>query len=150
MNNTQKLSLTEKIKSMTAKEHIMNMVEGLRNPMTVINMDTFGEKNEAGVCFGCAATNSICRLIGNTDDLFPEWKTGEWKYKENIAPILSGYEDCIDYLRRGDVDEYNATASYIGIATIEEVEGIYLPELTNDYTEEELLPYVALADAQPE
>jgi len=78
MENTQNLSLTEKIKSMTAKEHIMNMVEGLRNPMTVINMDTFGEKREDGVCFGCAATNSICRLIGSIDPLFPAWLPGTY------------------------------------------------------------------------
>jgi hypothetical protein len=148
MENTQNLSLIEKIKSMTAKEHIMNMVEGLRNPMTVINMDTFGEKREDGVCFGCAATNSICRLIGSIDPLFPAWLPGTYSYKTNVAPILATYEDCIDMLRRGDVDGYNDSASYIGIATIKDIESIELPVLMNDYTEEELLQYVALSDAQ--
>jgi hypothetical protein len=51
-------------------------------------------------------------------------------------------------LRRGDVDGYNDSASYIGIATIKDIESIELPVLMNDYTEEELLQYVALADAQ--
>lgn len=150
MENTQKLSLTEKIKSMTAKEHIMNMVEGLRNPMTVINMDTFGEKDKDGVCFGCAATNSICRLAGSTDVFFSDWVAGLWLFRKSIAPIILAYEDCIDALRKGDVNRYNEIATDINIATIEEVESIYLPELTNGYTEEELLQYVALADAQPE
>jgi hypothetical protein len=148
MENTQNLSLTEKIKSMTAKEHIMNMVEGLRNPMTQIDMGSFGRKEETGICFGCAATNSICRLIGNVDAFFPLWKPGLYASREYIEPIIDEYETAINMLREGDIYYYNLVASRGGFATIEDIESIKLSFLTNDYTEEELLQYVALADAQ--
>jgi len=150
MKNTQTLSLTEKIKSMTAKEHIMNMVEGLRNPMTQIDMYNFGSKDRNGICFGCAATNSICRLLGSTDPFFPTW-TGDVSVKrEYIEPIINNYESAINMLRRGDVAGYNEYAEMEDIAIIQEIRSIPLPRLTDEYTEEQLLQYVALADAQPE
>ena len=51
----------EKVQAMSAKEIIMAMVEGLRNPVTKIHMGTYG-KVEGDVCYGCAATNAICKI----------------------------------------------------------------------------------------
>jgi len=142
-------SITEKIKSMTAKEIVMSMVNGLRNPVTQINMNTFGEVVE-GVCFGCAATNAMC-YIGNysNEDLLKEG---------GVVPNIKAYSElmffewAIDELRRGDINAYNRQAGRAGCAKISLPDGIeddyWLPFLRNDYTEKQLECYVKLAELQ--
>ena len=143
-----KISISEKISSMTAKEIIMSMVEGLRNPTTEINMRTFGKVVD-GVCFGCAATNTICKIGGYT--------TTNLLKVDGIASNLDGslmvmhFEWAIDELRRGRLDNYNYQAGKGGFAKIILPDGVpnyTLPYLADDYTEEELDCYVELADMQ--
>lgn len=119
--------LETKICSMTAKEIILAMVEGLKNPVTEIDMNTFGKKNERGVCYGCAATNAICK-IGNLD---PNIELRGWlpKYSAN-GGIIAAFEGAIDSLRTGDVDDYNDLAKAYGFAIIEQGY-MYLPVLTD-------------------
>ena len=71
-----------------------------------------------------------------------------------IAPLVEGgsvilcdFEDALDSLRKGFITHYNVDAEAQDFATIKDV-GIVLPLLTDDYTEEQLLKYVELANAQ--
>jgi hypothetical protein len=143
-----KQNIQKKIKSMTAKEIVMSMVNGLRNPVTQINMDTYGEVVE-GVCFGCAATNALC-YIGNysTEDLLKVDGSATLVEKKSIA---MRFEWAIDELRKGDIDSYNYHAAEGGFAKISLPDGLdeddlMLPYLANDYTEAELECYVKLAE----
>jgi len=51
----------QQVLSMTAGEIIMSMVKGLEKPVTKIDMDTYGQTRD-GVCYGCAATNTVCKI----------------------------------------------------------------------------------------
>lgn len=140
----------EKVQSMTAKEIIMVMVEGLRNPVTEIDIHSFGDVRD-GICYGCAATNVICKIGNINEEEFLEVKPeGTMLYfgkSEGEREFLDKFENAINSLRRGSICVYNMRAGDIGIATIED--GKYgLPELSNDYTEEQLERYVELANTQ--
>jgi hypothetical protein len=146
-----KKTFEEKVKSMSAKEIIMAMVEGLRNPYTKIDMSTFGYvetvietkffgliKKEMKVCYGCAAMNTVC-LIENID------------FAMNASILahdsfVAKFEKAIDWLRKGNEYMYNDIAIENGFATIRCSE--ILPCLRNDYVEAELKIYERLANEQ--
>lgn len=135
-------NLEEKIKSMTAKEIILAMVDSLKNPVTKVNMYDFGSY-EDGICYGCAATNTICRL-------------GEFNPKEELSIVgpryrtvfISGFEDAIDCLRNGYIKRYNSLAQEYEFATIKT--STDLPKIDDDnYQDPEVLQaYIDLANAQ--
>lgn len=118
-----------KIQSMTFREIVLAMVAGLRKQWVRINMHTFGEAHD-GVCYGCAATNMICQLIGRP--LTP----AEIYHEDKIRLLGSGVKDfevAIDCLRKGDVFEYNSLAVRLGIA---QAPAGYVcgPRLDNNYS----------------
>ena len=123
----QKDTFKEKVLSMTAKEIIMSMVEGLQNPVITINMDTYGEAIE-GVCFGCAATNAVCKISGKvfTEDNIDEDLRSNFLKTDRL--FLSEFEMAIDNLRAGGIKSYNFYANEIGIAQIKKNIGIKIPE----------------------
>lgn len=138
-------NLERKIKSMTAKEIIMAMVDGLMNPVTIIDMDTFGSYDN-GICYGCAATNAICRIGMLDPDIELPSMTGP-KYR-NYSGLISGFEDAIDCLRNGYIKRYNSFAQEYGFATIKT--STELPEIDNDnYQDPKVIQaYIDLANAQ--
>jgi len=170
----------KRIKSMSAKEIILTMVESLRNPVTEINMDTYGRAvlKHTGeiVCYGCAATNTILKLIEieNQAELIKELELRPivektltthislniYKYiytRENNSRELylvnlntfRDFERAIDSLRYGNIEYYNIIAKNIKIATIKiPDELLMLPGLKDDYTEADLMAYVELAEMQ--
>ena len=129
------------VKSMTAKEIIMAMVEGLRHPSCVVGMGTFGSVKE-GICYGCIATITIARIygIGKLDEettlQIKDSQSFMWQFKWAINDLRMG---CVDY--------YNAIAEIYDFPTIRE-EDLELPILEKDYTEEDLQAYVKLAKMQ--
>lgn len=149
------MTFKEKVQSMTASEIIMAMVEGLRDPHVEIDMSTFGMTRE-GVCYGCAATNTICKL----QDVRPynvslhTWRDKMIAYDISVAEtwFTKRFEFAIDNLRKGHIRSYNYLAREIDIATIDltkdEMEDLEneLPELDNDYTEEQLQQYERLSE----
>lgn len=138
-------NIERKIKSMTAKEIIMAMVDGLMNPVTKIDMYNFGSY-EDGICYGCAATNAICR-IGMLDPEEELQRMGGPKYR-NYSDLISGFEDAIDELRNGHINSYNHFAQEYGFATIKT--STELPEIDNDnYQDPKVIQdYIDLANAQ--
>lgn len=135
-----------KIKDMSAKEIILAMIDGLENPVMKVDMNTFGEKKE-GVCYGCAATNAICKL-GGFEPSKEMALYGSRTYSDN-SYFLVAFEAAIDRLRRGCVISYNNIAIEDGFATIKELE-TELPAITNqNYQDPEVLKaYRELANAQ--
>lgn len=138
--------LESKIKSMSSKEIILAMIDGLENPVMKVDMNTFGKKKD-GFCYGCAATNAICKIGGlEPSDEIPAY--GRSLYVSN-SYFLYGFEQAIDYLRRGWVDYYNRLASKRGFATIT-TSKTELHGITNEnYQDREVLnAYRELANAQ--
>ena len=154
------MNFQEKVQSMTAKEIIMAMVESLQNPLIKVDMGSFGyskvvEKKflfipyKKKVCFGCAATNTICKISGKTFDsnsIREIEKRAE--FQDTDPEFLKHFEIAIDYLRSSRILDYNAFASAKGFAQIEKT--VSLPPLYSDYTQEQLDKYIELANSQPE
>lgn len=158
--------VVKKIKKMSAAEIIMAMVEGLREPVVKVDMSTYGDVRQNGelTCYGCAATNTIAKIAGydkswiqeNVIQKIPSVFNG---FSSVIEYSLDGknlkaykfidrFEAAIDYLRRGEVDDYNVVAGSLGIAKITNYGDLWLPTLNNAYNEEELKEYEELAAIQ--
>ena len=143
--------LEEKIKSMSAKEIILAMINGLKNPVVNVSMSTYGHKTN-GICYGCAATNLICSVGGlDPQKELPDWRNGGSIYAV-ISPFLSAFEMAIDKLRLGDIEYYNDFASEYGFAEIKEPIGCELPPIRgHNYQDlEVLMEYEMLANYQDE
>ena len=124
---------------MTFPEIVLAMVESLRNPVTEIDMYTFGEVRK-GVCYGCAATNTICRL----GELVPLEELGNedgTRYDVNSWSVIDRFEIAIERLRRGEVEWYSLMASGFFAECPTKYAHTLLPCITNGYTEEELKAY---------
>ena len=67
--------IRDKIRLLSAKEIILVMIEGLRNPVVKVDMETYGQikhfESGKNVCYGCAATNALCKIF---DITLPEIK----------------------------------------------------------------------------
>lgn len=134
----------EKIKTMSAHDIIMSMVNGLRKPRTRINMGTFGSIRE-GICYGCAATNATLNIMNANKKEVEDHS----KYRmTHIDYPLWIFESSINVLRLGQIAAYNANATRFGLARITPMPGQKLPKLRDDYTEEELKEYEKLAKYQ--
>lgn len=136
----------KKVKSMSAHDIIMAMVEGLRQPRTEIDMGTFGDM-EDGICYGCAATNAILNIMEVKEDEIKDYIYGCESFADKPSEVCM-FESAIDCLRQGNVYQYNRYAMNVGFALIATMPGQVLPRLENDYTEEQLQEYVKLAEYQ--
>lgn len=145
----KKKTFEERVRSMTAKQIIMAMVDGLKRPKTKIDMDSFGY-TENGVCYGCAATNTICRIGKIT--LSADQIRGTSKHALALNgndKFVTHFEYAIDNLRSGNVYGYNLYASESGFSEIEDTSE-ELPYLDTHNYRENLEPFVRLAEAQEE
>jgi len=150
------MNFEKKIKSMSAKQIILAMVRGLESKHVKVRMNTFGEYDYMNeICYGCAATNTICEITGV-------------KFKNNIIEdrgsrsrkvgssrfFIQAFEEAIDMLRQGGIDLYNKIAASAGFALIENtisaLDGFGLPILGDQYTEADLDFYRLLAFSQPD
>ena len=140
-----------KVESMTGKEILLAMIESLENPMLQINMNTFGSYSE-GICFGCAATNTICKLRGKR--FSPTTIIGRTE-RANVLHVseyfLYHFEEAIDSLRGGNILYYNDMMpnNQINCKQNSRVYALYelLPVLRNTYTKEDLQKYKDFAAA---
>ena len=138
----KEFNFEEKVKSMTANDIVAVMVEGLRNPVTRIYMGSYGGVHNDGFCYGCAATNAICKIANVTTEEFTEGfdEATYLSFGSKNLNFLGVFESAINFLRLGNIFYYNDYAKSIGIAQMKEIEG--LPELGDDYTEEQLQEYL--------
>ncbi len=144
------MNFKEKVQSMTAKEIILAMVEGLRNPTVKVDMNEFGGVNDKGICYGCAATNIICKITGKkfTKNNI-ENRERRSDFINTDFDFLEAFENAIDFLRMGDLDNYNKKAEEGKFAEITSGEDLKnFIYLTNDYTETDLKLLEELANLQ--
>lgn len=142
-------SFQEKVQSMTAKEIIMAMVNGLKHEWTKISMSTFGDVFD-NVCFGCAATNAVCEI--RQKPYLKEFLVDRTSRAEGLGTsysFLEGFEIAIDNLRSGSVHDYNLYAKLGMFARIELPPEFYLPRLTSYDWKVNIGYYTELANAQP-
>jgi hypothetical protein len=150
------MNFKEKVQSMTAKEIILSMVEGLEEPKVKVDMHYYGHSETTSyffglfsntVCFGCAATNAICKISGITFDKSNIDSTiARAKAVGSEIDFFNDFEYAINALRCGEVEAYNKIAVPMGMASI--VKHISIPHLTNSYTKNELSQYRLLAEMQ--
>lgn len=150
------MTFEEKVRSMTAKEIILAMVESLEHPIINVDMDVWGEarpKRALGlipfgkpVCFGCAATNTLCK-IANVKFTTENIEDGRADAVNGNEQFVDRFESAIDCLRQGHISSYNCFASAHGFSLIKDV-GIKLPCLKNSYTKKQLNVYRQLAEQQ--
>ena len=144
---SSKKRFEDTVRAMTSAEIIMAMVRGLRNRHVMIDMSEFGVTKK-GVCYGCAATNTVCEI---SNIIFTPKTIGtEFRRAKvvNAKPdFLLDFEESINELRHGFVDRYNLIAIYSKFAEIN-ISGFdeELPSLKDDYSEVELKVYERLAD----
>lgn len=157
------MEFEQKVKSMTAKEIIMAMVDALTHPPIInIEMGTFGSceikrKKFLGItykkeytCFGCAATNTICQISGvvfvndKIDSLYDRAQSINCR----DAAFLKVFENAIDSLRTTSIEGYNYYATCGRFARITEKPDLELITLSNNYTNDDLKGYIELAKYQ--
>ena len=96
------------LKSMTAKDLILLMVDSLQNPITdKVNMETYGTLQD-GICFGCAATNTLYNIC----DITNEYVINNSYHQKlsliyNNNKIILKLEFAINALRLGNILLYN-------------------------------------------
>lgn len=147
----------EKLKSMTAKDLILLMVESLLEPLTdSVDMNYFGgyisnPTDSGGVkCFGCAATNTLLAICKS--DLVKEDRCVEGRsYAARIIGVhetyLYEFEKAMDLLRQGDIIGYNLERT-AEMPYIESILDLHVPPLNSNYGPSDLQFYVDLAEAQ--
>lgn len=150
------MTFEEKVKSMTGKQILQAMIDGLNKPWVTVNMDTYGDVDtvrygflklrKKRVCFGCAATNTICEI---NKTIFPidEINTVGRRagFIESDIDFLYDFERALDYLRQGDVPGYNSYVRDIDVAQIPVLSA--LPLLTTENYKYNLTHYQNYCDA---
>ena len=143
MSKTKKISFEEKVKSMKFSEIMKAMIDGLEKPVVEVNMATYGI-HVNGVCYGCAATNAICK-IGKIKLDKTNIESGKHSEALNVGVFfVDHFESAIDALRQGLCNRYNKTAYLIEIAPVptEFIDVIVqLPTLTTYNYKENLIEY---------
>lgn len=154
------MNFEDKVRSLTAYEIIMAMVKGLEKPKIKVNMHTYGgviDKPilfglfDIDICVGCAATNTICQISGvkfNTNNI--SFRSDRSQAINSDEDFLERFEEAIDYLRCGDLKEYNNVAKACQFAEIKFTDELKnkLMILTNNYFKSELKSYKELANYQ--
>ncbi len=140
------MNFEDKVRSMSAKEIILAMIEGLENPAVEIDMHTFGDHQE-DICYGCAATNAICKISGVkfTPENINSTEDRAIAVNSDFY-FLDSFESAIEYLRFGNISGYNLHAEN-NFAYIKYTE-IDLPRIGNKYNQDDLNQYRLLAEAQ--
>lgn len=143
------MNFEEKVRSMSPSEIIMAMVKGLEKPYTKIDMSSYGRghiQDGKEVCYGCAATNAICEIVGKPFSFINISDNREGDL-ECSFDFLDTFECALDYLRTGRIESCNRNLSSINLPVIK-IPSFNVPPLCNQYTQEELDVYKRLAKFQ--
>lgn len=112
------------------------MIRGLKNEWVKIDMDTFGSERN-GVCFGCAATNTLCELMQqpfSTNDIEEDRRHEIFNYGITYRDFTI-FERAINYLRLGYLSEFMRNLDYISYTT-----GVYISSSSQDIVKSYLKP----------
>lgn len=141
------MNFKEKVQAMTARQIIEAMIDGLERPVVEVDMASYGHVDRK-TCFGCAATNAVCKIANFTPDVGNIYELGFAIDIEN-ADFVDDFESAINDLRRGYLCGYNYYALNRGFAAIAPPKhNTPLPFLNTENYLENLEPYRQLARAQ--
>jgi len=153
--------LREKLEKMTGKDVVLAMVKGLKEQHVRVDMETFGKIKE-GICYGCAATNTICEITNKTlsDDDLSLSDHDQFGYigmcaKERIFSsdfhCIDEFECAVDQLRLGKIDTYNFYITKLDLRNLILPElGLHerqLPSLRDDNWKRGLQEYIDYANS---
>jgi hypothetical protein len=143
---------------------IFAMVAGLEKEWVNVDMETYGTTrfgetiaNEKNMCFGCAATNTLCQLMGKPFDSSNIHSVEERASLVNFgipSDVVYRFEQGVDKLRVGDIDWFlshiKALEKELGFAVkVEEIlcfsSTYHLPILYNEDFKEYLPIYKEFA-----
>jgi len=112
------MTFRQKVQSMSAKQIVQAMIDGLNKPWVTVSMLTYGAVVK-DVCFGCAATNTICQIKGSAFNA-SNIATGKRRSVFLNTPLnfLKIFEYAIDHLKAGNIQQYNIYARTIRIKTL--------------------------------
>jgi len=148
------MTFEEKVKSMSGKQILQAMIDGLNKPWVEVDMSTYGKVKtkrygflnlrKKKVCLGCAATNTICEI---NNQVFPARSiiSDRYKFLQADYDFLDNFEQALDYLRQGKIDSYNHFASHINIARLPAFK-LGLPRLCDNNYKENLKYYQEYCD----
>ena len=110
------MNFEEKVRSLSFKQILGYLIEGLENPDYEIDMHQFAKVNKK-ICYVCAATSAISKM-GNV--IFPIEKI---EYSEFRSDLLNcsisffwDFETALDKLREGDLINYNLMADELNFS----------------------------------
>lgn len=152
------MTFKEKVLALSAKEIVLLMIEAIKNPVIELDFDTFGAvatdmiDNRGERCVGCAATNLVCKI--NDNKPFESEAISNYTKRANFIDthedFLNSFEDAIDSLRCGDIEDYNTIGSDIGLPELPDNDAAKeLVKIDNDnYQDEAILQaYIDYANA---
>lgn len=107
-NNVMEKQVNERFKSLTSVSAIVDtMIQGLKKEWVEVLLASYGTTNDQGVCFGCAATNTLCQLMEQpfTPDTVGtlERRTSQVNFGIMSSQLWT-FEHAIDALRRGELE----------------------------------------------
>jgi len=128
------------------------MIKGLKKEWVNVDMNTFGTV-ESGLCFGCAATNTLCELIQEPFTKNDMNLSGRSE-KLGIGNVdIEFFEAAIDSLRRGNTLDFLGYLNHIDYLFSFKLPYHYdieynqeLPELSTDNYKENLHEYESYRD----
>lgn len=134
---------------LTPRQIVQAMVNGLKAKHVLVCMGSFGYRDTEGICYGCAATNTLCELAETKFTAEVIASTG--KLASAVGSdyeSVAFFETAIDALRKGQINIANSWLNKIGIMPIVNPSGLHLPWLDTDFTDKQLEIYQRLADSQ--
>jgi hypothetical protein len=101
--------ILDKVKSMSELEFLNLMIDSIENPVTNLDMHTFGDIRN-NFCYGCLATNTICKLLTIESADLSIIKGRYFFNYGNMSRKLDGrlchFESMIDHIRTGSYQRY--------------------------------------------
>lgn len=139
------MTFEEKVRSLTPKQVVMTMVKGLQREWVKVDMSTYGDF-VCDVCFGCAATNTVCEIEGRPfEGSEIIWEGSRSDSIGCSYNFLDVFEQAINKFRHGDTYGYNRLAKNIGLALLPEPSKP-LPILTTENYKNNLQAYIDYAN----
>jgi hypothetical protein len=134
------------------------MIRGLEKEWVNVDMQSYGYE-ENNLCFGCAATNTLCELMGEpfNENNIISLQSRRKKVNFGIdSHTLGNFEMGLDHLREARTEDFLYCLEQIekktGIKIEEEkimviADKVYLPILTNENYKINLRHYEVFAEA---
>lgn len=131
-------------KDLTGIDILEAMIIGLEKEWVKVNMNVYSMLYN-GICFGCAATNALCELIQKPLPKIYFLKGDRLEYYSKHSLLdkytLGMLEVAIDFLRSGNIINYNSICESEFPQLILPILDLELPKLNTENYKENLIFY---------